>query len=1167
MFGSSTFTPWRALLLFWGLGGIGWTTNVALAADPAPAAHAFTAELVELGGKVEVSALAGIWTTAQSGVVLGPGHQLRTGADSRATLRLTDLTLVRLRENTVIELREPPAAAPRRSLFLRAGSAFFLNRERPGEVEFETPLANGAIRGTEFLLQVIPPDNATVLALFDGAVDLNTSEESLRLKSGTQVEVFAGKPALVSPALPARVLIQWVFYYPAVLSPDDLAWSPGERLRFQDSLRAYFAGNLRQAHSQLPPVEPSESPAARVYRAGLKLAVGSVEAAHDLLKTTPVGTPGRDALQELIVAVTLDSFPTPETDLPLASDWLARSYLEQARFELPAARDAARRASELAPDLGFAWARLAELEFALGRYPAAHAALVTARRLSPELATAFSLEGYIALANNHPKVALSWFEQAVALDGSLGPAWLGSGLARAGTRDFEGARRDIQVAAVLEPQRALYRSYLGKSFSQTGDDRLADKDFRIAKQLDPADPTSWFYAALHDNQLNRNHEAVRSLERSVALNDNRAVFRSRWLLDQDLAMRNADLAVIYSAVGLSEAGEQAAVLAVGEDYANYSAHLFLSRSLAAQEDPNQFDLRLETPRESELLLANLLAPPGGGNLSRWVSQQTRLAYFTPPRFGFSAFTGYESGGNFEQNGSFYGTEAGFSYAVDAQYRTFAGQQPNGNFEQLLASVQTQQRLTDVDSLYVSLAGMSKEGGDIASYYNPDQANRQLSFIERQEPHFFAGYHHQWSPESHTLALVGYLRDHLELNHSDPGMYFFRQSNGEIISVTSDPFLSLDLDSQFGLVTGEVQQIWATDRHQVVAGLRVQGGQVDNSTTLSRTFTGLLSAESVSVPFGRASGYGYYQWDPIKWLRFNIGLSYDYLSYPASSELPPLSEDKQSESQWSPKVALTLFPWEGGQLRGAYAQSLGGLYFDNSVRLEPTQMAGFIGAYRSLIPESVVGLVPGTSFETAGVAFNQVLKSRTYFGVEALRLKSEGEREVGALTNGQPFPVPDTLIALDQTLDFEERTVSAYANQLLGRNWTLGARGSVSEASLDTRYPGLPTTTPGIDQLNTDERSVLIRVELSLLYQLPSGWFAQWFSNYYDQNNHGYVPALPGDSFWQHNLFVGYRWPRQRAEIRAGILNLTDQNYRLNPLNWLNEPRRERTFVISVQLNL
>jgi hypothetical protein len=51
------------------------------------------------------------------------------------------------------------------------------------------------------------------------------------------------------------------------------------------------------------------------------------------------------------------------------------------------------------------------------------------------------------------------------------------------------------------------------------------------------------------------------------------------------------------------------------------------------------------------------------------------------------------------------------------------------------------------------------------------------------------------------------------------------------------------------------------------------------------------------------------------------------------------------------------------VRGAYTRSLGGIYHDNSVRLEPTGVAGFNQAFRSLIPESVAGPVPATEFET------------------------------------------------------------------------------------------------------------------------------------------------------------------------------------------------------------
>src|SRR6185369_16372122 len=99
-----------------------------------------------------------------------------------------------------------------------------------------------------------------------------------------------------------------------------------------------------------------------------------------------------------------------------------------------------------------------------------------------------------------------------------------------------------------------------------------------------------------------------------------------------------------------------------------------------------------------------------------------------------------------------------------------------------------------------------------------------------------------------------------------------------------------------------------------------------------------------------------------------------------------------------------------------------------------------------------------------------------------------------------------------------------------------------------------------------ESSTLQQVALSLGYQHSSGFFAAWESSWYDQQNSGYTPARQDDNFWHHNAFVGYRLPRRWAEIRLGVLNLTDQDYRLSPLNYYTALPRGRTAVVSLRLN-
>src|SRR6185436_11094111 len=305
----------------------------------------------------------------------------------------------------------------------------------------------------------------------------------------------------------------------------------------------------------------------------------------------------------------------------LASEWLAESYYLQAQGNLEQAREAARQATMRAPQFGFAWARLAELEFGFGRVEAASAALRTALELAPQNAAAVTLEGFQWCARNKIAAAEVSFNNALELDPGLGNAWLGRGLCRIRRGQLAEGLADLEVAAAAEPQRALLRSYLGKAFAEAGDARRAEKELTLAKTLDPQDPTGWLYAALFAQQQNRINDGIRNLETSKSLNDNRSLYRSRHLLDEDQAVRGANLAAIYRDVGFVDLSRREAVDAVNTDYANYSAHLFLANSYNELRDPGQVDLRYETAWFTEYLLANLLAPVGAGTLSQTVSAQ------------------------------------------------------------------------------------------------------------------------------------------------------------------------------------------------------------------------------------------------------------------------------------------------------------------------------------------------------------------------------------------------------------------------------------------------------------------------------------------------------------------------------------------------------------------
>ena len=290
------------------------------------------------------------------------------------------------------------------------------------------------------------------------------------------------------------------------------------------SLTAYTSGDLLRALADAPAELSSGSDAARTYFAALKLAVGQVEQAEALL----------DAASE--------RRPPARPEVGNSSE-RAGPEAGAPRHELIAAVKFQELATLSKPATSSAWLARSYYLQSRSELPAA----LTAARRATELALAHAQFG-----------------------------------------DHAAARRDLQTAAALKPHRGLFRSYLGKAWSQSGQDKLAANEFGRAQKLDPADPTAWLYSALHRHQTHQINDAVRDLERSMALNDNRSVFRSRLQLDRDRATRSADLAAIYDAAGLTEVGERAASRAVQESYSDFAGHLFLAQSLQGREDPQRF---------------------------------------------------------------------------------------------------------------------------------------------------------------------------------------------------------------------------------------------------------------------------------------------------------------------------------------------------------------------------------------------------------------------------------------------------------------------------------------------------------------------------------------------------------------------------------------------------
>ena len=232
------------------------------------------------------------------------------------------------------------------------------------------------------------------------------------------------------------------------------------------------------------------------------------------------------------------------------------------------------------------------------------------------------------------------------------------------------------------------------------------------------------------------------------------------------------------------------------------------------------------------------------------------------------------------------------------------------------------------------------------------------------------------------------------------------------------------------------------------------------------------------------------------------------------------------------------------------------------------MAGFNQASpQSLVPDSVGVGTDGATFDTfLSVSLEQKFDTGTYLALSGEILYSQSDHVMGGFvdnfdqvfTNG--FPTYTT--GFGQTVDYRERNLVFTADQLLGKQWSVGQSTACLRPSPSLSYDNviLPRSrfTQSV-QARQSLESVLETVSLHANWNHPSGLFSVLEANWYHQDNSGFLPAEPGDDFWQFNAFAGCRFWHRRAEVTVGLLNIANQNYQLEPLNLYNEMARGRTF--------
>lgn len=843
----------------------GWIALLLTAGTPASAqsqtptlAAAAQGRIVALNGRVEhTAARQESWGPARMLQPLLVAERVRTLEASRASILFIDETQVKLNAGAVLTVRDVRSAGGAPTTFdLSRGEGWFRTKNPRSGVTVHTPAAAAAVRGTEINVRIGTAGD-TVLTVIEGSAEFSNAQGAILVNAGEEGTALPGQAPTKRVILNPEDAVQWALYYPAQVTWHDLAAAGVgpraagfERLRTRDLAGA----------SQMFETAPADDLWRRIGLSMVSLASGDTDRARALV-TDPAATPDQDAERRSQLAAVLlasgDSIsarreldavlsqrPTALRALTLLSSLelrqnrperaqeaaeralaahpqsvgalIAASEAAQSRFDLDRARSYLDRALALDGREVHALVNRARIRFGTDDTAGARRDADAAAAVAPDDPQVRSLRGFIALADGDSQTARIDFEAASAVDGELGEPHLGLGLVHFRDGQVDEGLREMLTATLVEPKVALYQSYLGKAYYQARRFPEGLSALATAKRLDPRDPTPWLYASLYLRDQNQQVDALNELRHAIALNDFRAVYRGRLLLDRDLATKNVSLAEIYRQLGFAAWGAFEALNSLETDLTNASAHLFLAETYGGLPDRTQ-------AVGSELLQYFLYAPVNRNSFNNFAEY---TALLEQPRRQLSLIS--EVGSRdyaFADVVSRSGNER-IATAAFFQGSRRSGARPNVADDRIQGFFQSKVALGRGSDLFFSFSGVDDTSGAsesdtvlfgldvgtpvILQQFTTPNPNLTTRYRDAETT---LGLKHQWRPGSVLTAIGRY--DELERRSSRVGLqtslcraFDLKQFDAESAGTLTNPFRSLDL---------QVQQTIRLGRHQLVAG--------------------------------------------------------------------------------------------------------------------------------------------------------------------------------------------------------------------------------------------------------------------------------------------------------------------------------------------------------------
>ena len=1088
----------------------------------------WVAKVVSVQGVVQVRRAGETeWLPVNFNDTYCPGDIIRVLESSRAAVVLPNEATLRLDQNTTITFARPEKE---QTLLLKLlfGAAHFLSRV-PRTLKVATPFVNGAVEGTEFLVRV--ERDLTFISVFEGKVATSNEAGSLLLAKGQSAVAKRGEAPVLQIVVHPRDAVQWALYYPPILAyrPADFpgGGETGWQAMVRRSLEFYWQGEVAQALSSLAEV-PEDVSDSRffIYKAALLLTLGRVEEARGeierALDLDPSNSSGF-ALQAVIAVVQNQkdkAFDLAQKSVQLDPESpvarIALSYAQQARFDLQGALDSSQEAVKLDPENGLAWARLAELWLSFGFLDKSLEAAQRAVALNPNLARTQTVLGFAYLTQVEIEESKRAFEKAIAFDQSDPLPRLGLGLARIRDGDLEAGGTEIEIAAALDPNNSLIRSYLGKVYFEEKRTHLDGPQYEIAKELDPMDPTPHFYDAIRKQSINRPVEALRDYEKAIELNDNRAVYRSKLLLDSDEAARQSAVARVYSDLGFQQLALVEGWKSLDTDPTNYSAHRFLADSYSVLP-------RHEIARVSELLQSQLLQPLNITPIQPRLAASNLFLISTlgPGALSYNEFNpifnrdgiAVQGSGLLGENETYAGEGVASGIYKKASFSSgythfeTDGWRDNANQDDDIVDAFLQYELSYKTSIQAEYRYRDNKRGDTQLRFFEDDFRPNLR--EKEETKSIRlGLRHAFTPGSVLIGNFSY-QDKDLTERDEPGPIFGPSAP----SVTLEKF---EFDDH--ATGGELGYLFRSDYAKIVSG----AGYFDIDSDLTQTTVTFFPSPPFPPPPIGPGGTSQLDSTPS-----DLGVEhtnlymYSYINFPknvtwtlgASGDfLDSDSKERPDKDQFNPKFGITWTPLSGTTLRGAAFKVLKRTLITDQT-LEPTQVAGFNQFFDD---------ADGTESKCYGAAIDQKFSKAIFGGFEY----SERDLKVPLIRIG----------STPGDVHWDEKVIRAYLNWAPHKWMALTAEYLYEEFDRDERV------NEGALWVDTHY------VPLGINFFHPSGLSAFLKGTYIDQK--GKFERIDNigtfthgqDDFWLLDAAISYRLPKRYGFITVGAANLLDEEF-------------------------